>query len=312
MASRDLTAKELRDHLDETRAALRARLAPSLERTLREALIDLEPLLGPRVLAERLRRLAAASYVEADVPTASRILGLAVVKRGVRALVAWYVRAIVQQVNTFAFETAGVLEAVSIKLDELERRLGAVDDRTPGLGAPIALPWPPSASAAVVEVVAELDRGARVLVSDATNDDLADALAAAGLDVLGTSLDGDAADALAAAGIDVRIQTAGELLGATAPGSIDAVVLRGAELEFSDATAKRRLITSARRVARGPVIVVWSEPGRLAAEPTLAGVLALHPGPLPRPAWELLLRELGERPIVAPVADGLTMAVLPG
>lgn len=317
MASRDLTAKdltarELRTHLDETRAALRARLAPSLERTLREALVDLEPLLGPRALAERLRRLAAASYVEADVPTQSRIPGLAVVKRGVHALVAWYVRAIVQQVNTFAFETAGVLEAVSIKLDELERRLGAVEAPNAIPATTITVPWPPGANAAIVAALTELEPGARVLVSDATNDDLATALAAAGLDVLGTSLDREAADALASGGIDVRILTMSELLDATAPGSIDAVVLRGTEVEFSDVSAKRRLIASARRAVNGSVVLVWNEPERLAAEPSLAGVLALHPGPLPKAAWELLLAERGERPVLAPVADGLTMAVLPG
>jgi hypothetical protein len=304
------------DDIDDTHALLaaerrrlRSHLPPSLERQLREALNELEPLLGARALRDRLRRLAGSAYVESDVSHASRKPGLALVKRAVKLATSWYVHAIVAQVNQFAFESVATLEAVALKLSELERRLEAVEPLRPALARTISLPWPEGTPRAVVDVLRELEPGSRVILADATADATAMELARAGLDVLGASLDPASADELAANGIEVRLVGLAELLRTLAPGSVDAVVLRGAELEFADAPAKRALLRAAREASRTLVAVAFFEPAHLLASEELAAEAALRPGPLPTGAWLALLEEERARVRLAPLAGGAHIAV---
>lgn len=303
-----MAADDLAQTLQEARAALRARLEPSLERTLREALRDLDPLLRHEALTERLRRLARAAHVEASVSTASRIPAGAVLKSMVRKLTGWYVSAVVQQVNAFAFETSATLEAVALRLEALERRLEGLEPLAAPLRRPIRLPWPDQLAAALLAAADGLAPGARVLLADAAADpDTAIALTEHGFDVLGVTLDLDGADALAARGLEIRVVGLGELLEQLAPRSLAAAILRGPELEFASPATKRALLRAARRAVAGPLLVVWFEPAHLAADEALAAEGDLRPGPLSSGAWLRLLDEEGFDVVVEPLPGGVTL-----
>jgi hypothetical protein len=105
----------------------------------------------PTVEAELARSFARlsppntldATYIDAEVPTASRLPGGTTLKRLLRSLLGWYMAVLVQQVNRANAALVGAIQELGTRLDVLEQ--DAISPRPPGadlLRAVLGVPPP--------------------------------------------------------------------------------------------------------------------------------------------------------------------------
>ncbi|GEM_PF-4148083 len=91
--------------------------------------LQAEGAFPPGVEAELARSFARltppdaldAAYIDAEVPTASRLPGGAPLKRLLRSLLGWYLGAVVQQANRANAALAGAIQDLGARLEALER-----------------------------------------------------------------------------------------------------------------------------------------------------------------------------------------------
>ena len=117
-------------------------LPPKLERELDELFLAHSPVAGRGGdLTEALRMVDAATFVDPVVPVDSERAAGAVVKKGMRTLLLWYVGWITHQVSQFASAVSRTLHIVEGRLKELERKVEVqrVPERRRG-GGPGAAP----------------------------------------------------------------------------------------------------------------------------------------------------------------------------
>jgi hypothetical protein len=131
----DMLSEEIQQEAQRLRAE--GRLAPETERELDAQLRpDVPPPLRKREVGRMRAALADAGFraaVESDVPTASGHAGGALVKRGVKALVGWYVGTIANQVRDFSGATLRVLGAISDAVREVDHDLTRLQWRVEAL-----------------------------------------------------------------------------------------------------------------------------------------------------------------------------------
>jgi hypothetical protein len=250
---------------------------------------------------EVLERAERTSYVHADVPTLSNHPLLAVVKRVLRTVMAFYVRFLAQEVTAFAGAITRAVQLLGQRVDHLEQvtviaaeqALTEVQRRQPsgpssGRVALDLAPWSGWVSTRLATVTG------RVLHAECGDGHLLEALGRLGLDAYGVEPDESLAMAAATSGVDVRADDAvahlrmvpdGALGGLVLTGLIDRLPIGGV-LEVADLAAAK--------LAPGGILVVLSS-GPAAWQRSLDPVVAdLAPGrPLHPETWEHLLAARG-------------------
>src|ERR1700691_2259183 len=108
-------------------------LPPKLERQLDELFLAPSPVAGRGGdLGDALRMVVAATFIAPVVPVESERAAGAVVKKGMRTLLLWYVGWITHQISQFASAVSRTLHIVEGRLQELERKVEA--QRVPPAG----------------------------------------------------------------------------------------------------------------------------------------------------------------------------------
>jgi len=284
---------------------------PGLERELDSLFARYAPATTGADFDEVVERAERTSFMHADVPTASNQRVLVYVKRGLRSLMAWYVRFLAQQVTAFAGAITRSVRLLGHRVDRLEtvtivaaeRSLSEVKQRR--AGADLSQ-W----SAVVTNAMAGVT--GRVLHAECGEGELLAHLVADGRDAYGVEPSEPLAMAAARAGLDVRADDLlahlravpdGALAGAVLSGAVDCLPL-GSLLELAD------LVTA--KTGPGAVVVVLSVgPGAWARalDPIVSD---LAPGrPLHPETWCHLLATRGWDPALVHPTANPTQALAP-
>lgn len=286
---------------------------PGLERELDSLFARYAPAGSGDDFEEVLNSAETQSFIHADVPTESRLRPLVYAKRGLRKLMAWYLRFVVQQVTAFAGAITRAVRLLGQRVTTLEtvtvvaaeRTLAELRERRAG----------PDLSAFTDLVVTEL-AGAqrRVLHTECGSGDLLLTLAGKGLEVYGVEPVESLVTEASRAGLDARADDALVHLRAVPDGSLGGLILSGCV----DALPLGEVLEVADRAAAvlapGAKLVVLSS-GPAAWARRLDPVVAdLAPGrPLHPETWRQLLEARGltdigveacDGPLLSPVDEG--------
>ena len=99
-------------------------LPPKLERELDELFLAHSPVAGRGGdLGDALRMVDAATFIDPVVPVESERAAGAVVKKGMRSLLLWYVGWLTHQMSQSASAVSRALHIVDDRLQELERQV---------------------------------------------------------------------------------------------------------------------------------------------------------------------------------------------
>ncbi|HXY29028.1 MAG TPA: hypothetical protein VEH82_12190, partial [Acidimicrobiales bacterium] len=108
-------------------------LPPKLERELDELFLAHSPVAGRGGdLADALRRVDAATFIDPVVPVESERAAGVFVKKGMRSLLLWYVGWVTHQMSQSASAVSRALHIVDDRLGELQRQVDA--QRVPPAG----------------------------------------------------------------------------------------------------------------------------------------------------------------------------------
>ena len=108
-------------------------LPPKLERELDELFLAHSPVAGRGGdLGDALRMVDAATFIDPVVPVESERAAGAVVKKGMRSLLLWYVGWLTHQMSQSASAVSRALHIVDDRLQELERQVEG--QRVPAAG----------------------------------------------------------------------------------------------------------------------------------------------------------------------------------
>jgi Methionine biosynthesis protein MetW len=266
---------------------------PGLERELDAMFARYAPATTGGDFDEVVEAAERTSFVHADVPTASNQPLLSYVKRGLRMIMAWYVRFLAQQVTAFAGAITRSVRLLGHRVDTLERvtvkaaerTLAEITERRAG---PDLSPWTDIVSQALTGLEG------RVLHAECGDGTLLTRLVADGRDAYGVEPTERLAMAAAQAGLDVRADDAlthlravpdAALAGLVLSGAVDCLPL-GSVLELAD-------LAAAKLGAAGVLAVISVGPAAWARslDPVLAD---LSPGrPLHPETWTHLLAARG-------------------
>jgi SAM-dependent methyltransferase len=288
-------------------------LPPKLERELDELFLAHSPVAGRGGdLAEALRMVDAATFVDPVVPVDSNRAAGAAVKKGMRSLLLWYVGWITHQVSQFASAVSRTLHIIDGRLKELERKVDV--QRVPSAGvvefATVHRPdawWVEAAVAAVAPVPG------RIVHAACGDGWLVQRITAAGGDAYGVDPRTNLTERGTLGVSDLRGEDLSDHLRAVAAAGLGAVVLSGVVDGMGSGEREQLLELIARTLAPGGVLVVHS-----LARSTWEGADApyeadLAPGrPLRAETWRQLLEGAGYRASVQSApgdADYLVTAV---
>jgi SAM-dependent methyltransferase len=288
-------------------------LPPKLERELDELFLAHSPVAGRGGdLTEALRMVDAATFVDPVVPVDSQRAAGAVVKKGMRTLLLWYVGWITHQISQFASAVSRTLHIVEGRLKELERTVEV--QRVPSAGV-VELPalhgtgawWVPAAIEAVRPV-----RG-RILHAASGDGWLVQKIIAAGGDAYGVDPRANLVEQGLRTVSDLRGEDLADHLRSVAPAGLGAIVLSGVVDGMASGERTQLLELIARTLAPGGVLVVHSL-SRSSWDGEDAPYEAdLAPGrPLRMDTWRQLLTHSGYDATVASgpgAADYLVTAV---
>jgi hypothetical protein len=277
-------------------------LPPKLERELDELFLAHSPVAGRGGdLTEALRMVDAATFVDPVVPVDSQRAAGAVVKKGMRTVLLWYVGWITHQISQFASAVSRALHIVEGRLKELERKVEV--QRVPGAGvvevhdAHRADAWWVGPTVAAVASVP-----GRIVHAASGDGWLVRRIIDAGGDAYGV----DPRTNLVEAGVltvsDLRGEDLGDHLRAVAPAGLGAIVLSGIVDGMAGGERAQLLHLIGSTLAPGGVLVLHSL-SRAAWDGEYAPFEAdLAPGrPLRPTTWQRLLDESG---YFATVVDG--------
>jgi hypothetical protein len=233
-------------------------LPPKLERELDELFLAHSPVAGRGGdLTEALRMVDAATFVDPVVPVASERAAGAVVKKGMRSLLLWYVGWITHQVSQFASAVSRSLHIVERRLKELERKVEV--QRVPSAGV-VELPALHRDGAWWVQpTLAAVGAATGRIVHAASGDGwLVRQIIAAGGDAYGV----DPRPNLVEHGVltvsDLRGEDVADHLRAVAPAGLGAIVLSGVVDGMASGERTQLLHLIATKLAPGGVLVVHS------------------------------------------------------
>lgn len=258
-------------------------------------------------MAVILDRAERASFIDVDVPTASARPAVPYVKRGLRTLMAWYLRYVAQQVGALGSVLTRGLALVDGRLARLEEAVPAVSTRIlDELRDVPAAPVPERWRRFTVEHLAAARPPGRVLHTECGEGALVIDLLAAGIDAYGVDPQRARLSGAIRAGVDVRAEATLDHLRRLEPGALGGLVLTGV-VERVTASALVELVDLAvdALVPGGLVVVVSGAPETWA---TTAGAVAadLAPGrPLHAATWRHLLEVRGFSEIATVDGDPL-------
>ncbi|HEY1832300.1 MAG TPA: hypothetical protein VGG38_18840 [Acidimicrobiales bacterium] len=233
-------------------------LPPKLERELDELFLAHSPVAGRGGdLADALRMIDAATFIDPVVPIDSNRAAGAFVKKGIRSFLLWYVGWITHQMSQFASAVSRTLHIVEGRLKELERQVEA--QRVPHAevvefagGAGAEAWW---VSPAVDAVRAQAGRTLHSACGDGW---LVRIINEVGGDAYGV----DPRAALIEAGLrqrtDLREESLLEHLGAVAPAGLAAVVLSGTVEGLGGGEREQLLGRIHQALAPGAALVIHS------------------------------------------------------
>ena len=201
----EIDFQQLLREIDEEVEARRASgdFPPGMERDLDLIFARFAPAMtSGDDLDALLEQADRGAFVDVDVPTASRLPAVSLVKRFLRKLMAWYLRYIAQQVSVFATSTVGAMKLLGRRVAALEATTPGADPATRDASSRAA--QPPDLMSLADAIVRHLDGvSGRVLVAECGDGALVRRLVDAGIDAYGC----DPRLALAeAAGLTVEIR----------------------------------------------------------------------------------------------------------
>ncbi len=280
-------------------------LPPRLERELDELFLAHSPI-GVRGgdLSEALRLVDAATFIDPVVPVESERAAGAVVKKGMRTMLLWYVGWVTHQMSQSAAAVSRALHIVDDQLKELEHRIEA--QRVPEATV-VEFPTSVGTGAWWVEpALAALAKAPGRVVHAACGDGwLVKQIVDAGLDAYGIDPRAPVVDAGELRALDLRDEHLTEHLRAVVAAGLGGVVLSGTVEGMAGGERTHLLAAIGNRLAPGGTLVVHSV-GRAAWEAADAPYPAdLASGrPLRPDTWCRLLEESGYTASVQPGPDG--------
>jgi len=280
-------------------------LPPRLERELDELFLAHSPVAGRGGdLGDALRMVDAATFIDPVVPVESERAAGAVVKKGMRSLLLWYVGWVTHQMSQSTSAVSRALHIIDDRLQQLERQVevqrvpaaGVVE--FPALDRPDAW-WVDPAVDAVAKAPG------RILHSACGDGWLVRRIVAAGGDAYGIDPRTHVVDVAELGTLDLRGQGVAEHLRDVAAAGLGAVVLSATVEGMAGGERTRVLGAIAGRLAPGGILVVHSV-SRAAWEADGAPAEAdLAPGrPLRPDSWCRLLEQGGYEAVAAREGPG--------
>jgi hypothetical protein len=280
-------------------------LPPRLERELDELFLAHSPI-GVRGgdLAEALRQVDAATFIDPVVPVESERAAGAYVKKGMRTAMLWYVGWITHQMSQSASSVSRALHIVDDRLKELERAVAAQKVSEAAVVEFSALTgadswWVEPAVAAVAKVPG------RVLHAACGDGWLVRLLGTAGVDAYGVDPRSGLVDRAELGVLDLRGESVADHLRAVAASALGGVVLSGVVEGLSGGARTQLLADVTSRLAPGGTLVIHSVSRSTweSAEAPLEADLA--PGrPLRAESWVSLLSGGGYTASFVPGPEG--------
>jgi hypothetical protein len=245
--------------------------------------------VGPGVDAA-LVRAERAAIIDPVGPVASRIPGVALLRRVLRKLMAFYVEHIARQVTAFGVTTVRSIRLLGERIDEVEARAPSTDPRVLGVEIPVTsdLDLAPWRDLVVKHCAAATGR---LLHAECGDGALLVALHDAGIDAYGIDPRPSAASIADEHRVEVRTVTALSHLRAVPPGALGGAVLSGCT-ERQAVGDQVELIdrVSAALAPGAPIVVLSRDPGG-DLDPIATD---LAPGrPLHAQTWAFLLARRG-------------------
>jgi hypothetical protein len=274
-------------------------LPPKLERELDELFLAHSPVAGRGGdLGDALRMVDAATFIDPVVPVDSERAAGAVVKKGMRSLLLWYVGWLTHQMSQSASAVSRALHIVDDRLQNLERQVEG--QRVPAAGV-VEFPALQHAGAWWVEpaVAAVAKAPGRILHAACGDGWLVRRILAAGGDAYGVDPRSRAVDAADLGTLDLRGEPVGEHLRAVAAAGLGAVVLSATVDGMGGAERGQLLTAIGTRLAPGGTLVVHSvtrQAWEAADAPPEADLAAGRP--LRPETWCSLLEQSGYEAVV--------------
>jgi len=288
-------------------------LPPKLERELDELFLAHSPVAGRGGdLADALRRVDAATFIDPVVPVESERAAGSFVKKGMRSLLLWYVGWVTHQMSQSASAVSRALHIVDDRLGELQRQVDA--QRVPPAGV-VELPGLHGSGTWWVEpaVAATSKTPGRVLHAACGDGWLVRRIEAAGGDAYGVDPRAHLVETAALGALDLRAESVTEHLRAVAPAGLGALVLSGIVEGLSGGERAQLLAAVGTRLAPGGTLVVHSATREAWEAVDAPPETDLAPGrPLRPEAWCWLLEQHGYAAEAQPGpggADYLVVAV---
>jgi hypothetical protein len=274
-------------------------LPPKLERELDELFLAHSPVAGRGGdLTEALRMVDAATFVDPVVPVASERAAGAVVKKGMRSLLLWYVGWITHQVSQFASAVSRSLHIVEGRLKELERKVEV--QRVPSAGV-VELPAAHHAEAWWVKPALKTLKPVSGRIVHAASGDgwLVRQVNAAGGDAYGIDPRPNLVEEGVLSVSDLRGEDVADHLRAVAPAGLGAIVLSGVVDGMASGERTQLLHLVGTTLAPGGVLVVHSLSRSTWDADDAPYEADLAPGrPLRAETWRHLLDQSGYRTTV--------------
>jgi hypothetical protein len=280
-------------------------LPPRLERELDELFLAHSPI-GVRGgdLSEAIRLVDAATFIDPVVPVESERAAGAVVKKGMRTMLLWYVGWVTHQMSQSASAVSRALHIVDDHLKELEVRIEA--QRVPD-AAVVEFPTSVRAGAWWVEpAVAALAKvPGRVLHAACGDGWLVRRIVDSGVDAYGIDPRAPVVDAAELGTLDLRDERLTEHLRAVAAAGLGGIVLSGIVEGMAGGERNHLLAAIGTRLAPGGTLVIHSV-GRAAWDAADApyGADLASGRPLRPDTWCRLLEESGYTATVHVGPDG--------
>jgi hypothetical protein len=269
-------------------------LPPKLERELDELFLAHSPVAGRGGdLGDALRMVDAATFFDPVVPVESERAAGAVVKKGMRSMLLWYVGWLTHQMSQSASAVSRALHIVDDRLQDLERQLDG--QRVPAAGV-VEFPGLHDAGAWWVEpaVTAVAKAPGRVLHAACGDGWFVQRVVASGGDAYGVDPRSRVIDSATLGTIDLRGEPIGEHLRAVAAAGLGGVVLSGTVEGMAAAERNQLLAAIGTRLAPGGALVVHSVTRQAWEAPDAPPETDLAAGrPLRPEAWCTLLRQNG-------------------
>ncbi|MCU1426473.1 MAG: hypothetical protein JWL83_473 [Actinomycetia bacterium] len=241
-------------------------------------------------LGAALMRAERAAVIDPVGPVASRIPGVALLRRALRKLMAFYVEHVVRQVTAFGVMVVRAMRLLGERVDAVEARSPVTDPRLVNLALPVAsdfdvAPW----FDLVVKTLAPVS--GRVLHAECGNGALLVALHDAGIDAYGIDPRPDAAAFADERRVEVRNAAVIDHLRAVPAGALGGMVVSGCAERLATGDIVELVDRAARVLAPGAPLVVLSRDPKGDLDPIAAD---LAPGrPLHPPTWAFLLARRG-------------------